>query len=580
MRKTLLFIGFLGMTLMAHSQVIFAVQSPSSIAGNYEFTWAPPSGGWGTPDFNIPGTFVEDTLMFVDDSSTGTNPQGNPVSAEGCNPLVNDLTGKIAVIYRNTCEFGTKAMNAQNAGAVAAIIINREPGVINMGAGAEGANVTIPVAFVSDATGAILTTEMANGDVVVLIGNKTGLFADDAGLTPSTAMIPKTALMPALIAQDGSEFNFELGARIYNYGIGDQANVSLNATITDPTGATIYDNSVDSLAILAGDSTDVYPASPTTLPSFSAASYTNGTYTLTYTVTMDSIDEYSGDNTLVSTFTINDSIFSYAQADSAGLPKAQNFYRPSTNNQTYGICTVLDNPNASRLGATGLYFAATTSAASGLALTGEEMALYLYQWDDSFVDLTTTPTWDALTPVADGFYYYPDDLQGQTVFAPFNTAAALNDNQRYLACVQTVNLDLYLGFDGTDYTWNVEFYLQPQTPIENDGSYFSAGFGLDLTAGVGIQVIDVATIGLDEPTTIPGMAYPNPANDEVNISLNAEGNAIVTVTDITGKVVLTKAVVLNNGKSHIDLSSIENGIYVFNVTTESGKNSQFNVVKN
>ncbi|MAO32958.1 MAG: hypothetical protein CL824_05570, partial [Crocinitomicaceae bacterium] len=113
MRKTLLFIGFLGMTLIAHSQVIFAVQSPSSIAGNYEFTWAPPSGGWGTPDFNIPGTFVEDTLMFVDDGTTGTNPQGNPMSAEGCNPLVNDLTGKIAVIYRNTCEFGTKAMNAQ-----------------------------------------------------------------------------------------------------------------------------------------------------------------------------------------------------------------------------------------------------------------------------------------------------------------------------------------------------------------------------------------------------------------------------------------------------------------------------------
>ena len=56
------------------------------------------------------------------------------------------------------------------------------------------------------------------------------------------------------------------------------------------------------------------------------------------------------------------------------------------------------------------------------------------------------------------------------------------------------------------------------------------------------------------------MAYPNPANDEVNISLNAEGNAVVTVTDITGKIVLTKSVVLINGKSNIDLSSIENGI--------------------
>ena len=43
-----------------------------------------------------------DTLMFVDDGTPGSNPQGNPVAAEGCNPLVNNLTGKIAVIYRNT----------------------------------------------------------------------------------------------------------------------------------------------------------------------------------------------------------------------------------------------------------------------------------------------------------------------------------------------------------------------------------------------------------------------------------------------------------------------------------------------
>ena len=580
MRKTLLLIGFLGMTLMAHSQVIFAVQSPSSIAGNYGFTWAPPSGGWGTPDFLIPGTYVEDTLMFVDDSSAGTNPQGNPISAEGCNPLVNDLTGKIAVIYRNTCEFGTKAMNAQNAGAVGCIIINREPGLINMGAGAEGANVTIPVAFVEDATGATITAEMANGPVVVLIGNKTGLFSDDAGLTPSTTLIPRRAGQPTLLSQSATEYNFELGARVYNYGIGDQNNASLQAVITDPTGATIYDETAGNLVLVAGDSVDVYPALANSLPAFSQASYSPGTYTLTYTVFVDSTDEYVGDNTLTTTFTINDSIWSYAQLDSSGMPQAQNFYRPSTNNQTYSICTVLDDANADRLGAAGVYFAASTSAASGLELTGEEMALYLYKWEDQFVDLTVAPTWDMLTPVADGFYYYPADLQNQTVYAPFNQAVALESNQRYLACVQTVNTDLYLGFDGTDYTWNVNFYLQPQTPIENDGTYFSSGFGLDLTAGVGLHVFDVASIGIEESSTIPGMAYPNPANEMVNISLNAEGNASLIVTDITGKTVLSTSITLENGKSSIDFSSIQSGLYTFNITTESGKNSQFNVVKN
>ena len=61
--------------------------------------------------------------MMVDDGLPETNAQGNPISAEGCNPLINNLTGKIAVIYRNTCEFGAKALNAQNAGAIGVIII-------------------------------------------------------------------------------------------------------------------------------------------------------------------------------------------------------------------------------------------------------------------------------------------------------------------------------------------------------------------------------------------------------------------------------------------------------------------------
>ena len=91
------------------------------------------------------------------------------MSAEGCNPLINDLSGKIAVIYRNTCRFGTKILNAENAGAVAAIIINREPGLVNMAPGDDGANVTIPAIFIEDATGTIITNEMANGPVLPLL---------------------------------------------------------------------------------------------------------------------------------------------------------------------------------------------------------------------------------------------------------------------------------------------------------------------------------------------------------------------------------------------------------------------------
>ena len=62
------------------------------------------------------------------------------------------LAGKIAVIRRGTCEFGAKALHAERAGAVAVIIINHfataaDNGctMLNMGAGAVGAQVTIPL---------------------------------------------------------------------------------------------------------------------------------------------------------------------------------------------------------------------------------------------------------------------------------------------------------------------------------------------------------------------------------------------------------------------------------------------------
>ena len=100
MKKILLSLAVIATGFSAQSQVICAGISPASIAGNYDFTWADPAGGdWTTPDFLIAGTFVEDTLAIVDDGSTGTNTQGNPVSAEGCFPLINgvDVSGKIAV---------------------------------------------------------------------------------------------------------------------------------------------------------------------------------------------------------------------------------------------------------------------------------------------------------------------------------------------------------------------------------------------------------------------------------------------------------------------------------------------------
>ena len=580
MRKLLLTISAVALTFMSNAQVIVAGVSPQPIVANYTFTWADPGSGWGTPDFLIPGTYVQDTLMLVDDGSQGTNAQGHPIAQEGCNPLINNLTGKIAVIYRNTCEFGMKALNAQNAGAVAVIVINRDPEVIAMGAGASGVNVTIPVVMIQNSDGDAIVNQMASGAVVMFLGNKTGLYANDGGISPKAALLPKQAIVPSYIAQNGTEFNFDLGARVFNYGNQAQASISLNAKITNPAGATVYDNSVTGLSIAAGDSTDVYPGGASTLPQFSLATYPAGTYTVTYTVGLGVADQYDADNILTSTFTISDSLYSYAQADATtGLPSGGNYYRPGTNNQTFSVCSVINDPNASRMSVEGIYFAATTSTASAVLLTGEEMALYLYKWEDAFADLNDANLgFTTLTEVASGFYYFPGDLQGETVYGAFNTPTNLEDNQRYLACVQTVNLNLYIGHENkTDYTWNEAYYLQPMSPNESDGTYFAAGFGSDVPSSIAMKVGE--TVGINELNTVAGMAYPNPATDLVTISIEGEGVANLTVTDVAGRVAMTNQVSLTAGQAELNIANLESGVYIFNVELENGKTAQFNVVK-
>jgi hypothetical protein len=581
MKKLLLTISAVVLSATTYAQVIAAGISPQSIVANYTHTWADPAGGWGTPDFNIPNTYVQDTLMVVDDGSTGTNAQGNPISAEGCNPLINDLTGKIAVCFRNTCEFGAKALNAQNAGAVGVIVINREPTVIAMGAGASGANVTIPVVMLTLADGLSLIAEMANGPVVMFLGNKTGLFPNDGGVSAGAALLPRQALIPSQLAQNGTEYNFDLGARVYNYGNQAQTNMTLTATITNPSGATVYNNQAGGISLAPGDSIDVDPAQVNNLPNFSLASYPEGTYTLTYTLGLSDGDDYDADNILTTTFTVTDSLYGFAQADpTTGSPTGGNYYRPSNNNQTFSTCQVIDNANASRIQANGLWFSATTAAASGVTLTGEEMAVYLYKWEDVFADLNDANlAFNTLTEVASGYYYYPDDLQGQTVYGAFANPAALENNQRYLACVQTVNLNLYLGHENsTNLTWNEAYYLQPMTPNESDGTYYPGGFGADLPSSMAVAISD-NEVSITELNTVAGKAFPNPANDIVTVAIEGEGTAQLTVTDVAGKVAMATTLNLAAGQDNVNINTLQSGLYIFNVTLENGKTAQFNVVK-
>lgn len=114
------------------------VDGPAEVAGSYQTSTT--STDWGAA---ITSTPLTAEVVIVNDGS------GNPT--QGCNPPVNaaELNGKFALIDRGNCEFGRKALRVQNAGAIGFIICNFEEGYVNMGAGADGSQVTIPGVFLS-----------------------------------------------------------------------------------------------------------------------------------------------------------------------------------------------------------------------------------------------------------------------------------------------------------------------------------------------------------------------------------------------------------------------------------------------
>ena len=79
--------------------------------------------------------------------------------ADGCTAITSPVAGKIALIDRGTCEFGTKVLNAQRAGAISVIVANNQGAtvIIPMGPGADGGKVKkISAVMISQNDGAAL----------------------------------------------------------------------------------------------------------------------------------------------------------------------------------------------------------------------------------------------------------------------------------------------------------------------------------------------------------------------------------------------------------------------------------------
>lgn len=559
------------MASLGFSQVIFFAEQPASVEGDYEVSYAVASSGWGVADLNNPVNAVQDTLIFADDSLA-------------CTPLVNgaDISGHIAVIYRGDCEFGAKAYAAQNAGAIAVVIINNVSGAtISMGGGVDGPNVTIPVVMITQQTGALLRAQYDAGeDVLAFIGSKSGFYNNDLGLAFSKSLRPEEGSRPSLITMDNNDYTHQVGAWITNYGSDPQTNINLTCKVVN-NGTEVYNNSGTPVASLnPGDS--LYFA----LPDFSLTSYPTGLYEMEYTISNTEVDEFNSDDSLSTNFYIGDE-YSYALGQTPdGAPIATTYIRP-TDSDNYSTCMHIRDANASRAAIQGVYFSATMGTdANGddIEITGQYVEAKVYEWNDVFTDIDD-PNFNISnisTVVAEGSYSYIADDQEVNKFIHFNEATVLNDNQRYLVCVDFYSPDIYAGYNTElDYSRNSDSIKQPLFPIQDDqGQFFINGFGLDYAPAIGLHFIEAGAVSIDEVTEEikVGAPYPNPANKNVTIpmgNVNVD-NGTLTIHSIDGKIVKEQTISFSN-TLNVNVSDLANGRYIFKLNNNN-EIKTFNVV--
>lgn len=599
MKKIVLLCCAVAMTVSISAQFSVTGVSPAIIAGQYDhgvqagcgaYPGVTDDGTWNTLsaiDFNIPGTFIQDTLMLVDDASVGINPQGNPIAQEGCNALVNDLTGKIAVAYRNTCFFSSKVFYAQEAGAVAIIVINREAGVIDMAANTDpvngplGTDCTIPAIFLDQTDGEALVQAMANGPVVMFMGNKLGANANDAGAFAEQMLIPDYGTSHSAL------FNgFTPGIQAYNYGANTN-DISIQCTIDGPSG-NVYDETVTRTGMVTGDTMAAFSGNPEQFTPWDLGigNYENGDYTLTYTIScVGFTDDDDSDNVLTSVFNIQDNVVSLARLDVNGNPIANSF--PSNTTNSYTSCMMFRDANASQLALKEITFVPTIDT-SVVGVTWDLMVAGIDVYEYIGLDFNDPGYTGLLGPGQDlvsvSFTeWYPSsesDLGApQTVDI---TPIVLSDNQAYFVCLNNQNTpEVAYGYDGDlNYDGNQGIYGYPPSPVEVEGTWYGGGWNGVSAASISLGMMDAASVGVDNIAGLTGKIYPNPGVDQVTILLNNSGNANLQVADVSGKILISKSLTFVNGRAEMNIEKMVQGLYICTVTLEDGTSTQFNFVKN
>lgn len=593
MKKVLLsFISFFCITTTWAQSVV--VNSPAHLAGSYQFGTAT---AWGAD--LLSNIWTADAVLMLDDGTSMT---------DGCDNITNgaDLAGKTVLVDRGSCNFSLKAKNAQDNGAISCIIFNNAPGagVVPMGAGTFGPDVTIPVVMLSYEDGQAIKAELANGPVNISIGN---IRFDNDLATNSRAAIchPKYGTYPAAWIKKAGEFTIQPSVNVTNKGNSVVTNVVANTIIEfTPTGGSsseFYNKNSDGNLVIEIDSTR--SANLESLDFFGKLpGGQSGKGTITYSIGIDNVkDESPFDNKGVSEFYLSSNSISKGRLQANGRdPMVTNSYR-SVNTLNVQFLAGFDFPYGMGCKVDSIigYMAVNSpSTLAGLAPEG-----YLYRWVDSDGDGVILNS--ELEFLALGSFQFDlnDTRTGGYFRIPledFNSGdigytIPQNDMQILVGVVYNGPETHFIGFDeGFDYTVNNQQLLDagkfrdldnpyigtsssdPNTglpDIENNGFLFTG-----LRAGLAVSLIMSGNCIVRNENLPPINKscefYPNPADEYAFIKisdLQTTSKLKLDILDQFGRVLLSQSKINPDIEitERINLKEFKSGFYTIRLISNN-----------
>ena len=332
---------------------------------------------------------------------------------------------------------------------------------------------------------------------------------------------------------------------VKNYGALDQNDVVFTAALASG----VWSGSSAPEAVLAGATDTISLTAALTPPPIVA------THVINMSVSSSATDAVPADNSILAAASVSVNNFIYARDKGTATN--------GTYNQGMGFeaGNVFDIYAAANLSGIDAYIDAD-------AVVGAEVYARLYSVDPTatttaaafvFVDesapyiLTAADLGQKITlalsagaaPLSAGVSYV-------VVLGSYGDGGATNDLVISTAGVSEASTSYY--YDMTDNTW----YYTTSTPMVR----------MNFDPSVGVNEVE-DNLGL--------RVFPNPANEVINISLNKEVSATLTLLDVSGKVVRTQA--LNGISTSINTASLNSGVYFVTINDGTSVSTQKVVIK-